>query len=101
MLIAPATPLCASPIGSQTLEINGQAHPARPSVGLLTQPISCIGLPVCAVPVWPGPVARAAGEALPIGVQIIAAPWREDRVLQVAWQLEVAGIVSAPVAELA
>ena len=101
VLIAPATPLCASPIGSQILEINGQALPARPSVGLLTQPISCIGLPVCAVPVWPGPAAVAAGEGLPIGVQIIAAPWREDRVLQVAWQLEVAGIVSAPVAELA
>ncbi len=101
VLIAPATPLCASPIGSQTLEINGQTHPARPSVGLLTQPISCIGLPVCAVPVWPSQAAGSAGRGLPIGVQIIAAPWREDRVLQVAWQLEAAGMVSAPVAELA
>ena len=34
-------------------------------MGLLTQPISCIGLPVCTVPLW-----NAAG-ALPIGVAYI------------------------------
>ena len=63
-------------------------------MGLLTQPISCIGLPVCAVPVW-------EGGALPIGVQVIAAPWREDRVLGVAAALERAGAVTAPIAKLA
>ena len=52
VLIAPATPCAAPPIGTEWLEINGQRLPARPSLGLLTQPISCIGLPVCAVPVW-------------------------------------------------
>jgi Asp-tRNA(Asn)/Glu-tRNA(Gln) amidotransferase A subunit family amidase len=62
---------------------------------LLTQPISCIGLPVCAVPVW------GADAALPIGVQVIAAPWREDLVLRIAASLEARGIVGAPVAALA
>jgi AtzE family amidohydrolase len=94
VLIAPATP-CASPvIGTEWLEINGQRLPARASLGLLTQPVSCIGLPVCAVPVW-GAHAR-----LPVGVQLIAAPWREDRVLAVAAALEAAGVVQAPVAAL-
>jgi Asp-tRNA(Asn)/Glu-tRNA(Gln) amidotransferase A subunit family amidase len=68
--------------------------PARPSLGLLTQPISCIGLPVCAVPVW------GVHASLPIGVQIIAAPWREDHALRVAHALEEAGVCHAPVASL-
>ena len=48
--------------------------PVRPNMGIYTQPISFIGLPVAAVPV---PLAP-----LPIGVQIIAAPWREDVALR-------------------
>ena len=61
-------------------------------MGLLTQPISCIGLPVCCVPVW------ITGEPLPIGVQLIAAPWREDLVLRAAAALQARGVVRAPVA---
>jgi len=38
---------------------------------------------------------------MPIGVQLIAAPWREGLLLRVAHQLEMAGIVQAPVATLA
>jgi aspartyl-tRNA(Asn)/glutamyl-tRNA(Gln) amidotransferase subunit A len=33
---------------------------------------------------------------MPIGVQIIAAPWRVDIALRVAHALECAGVVSAP-----
>jgi aspartyl-tRNA(Asn)/glutamyl-tRNA(Gln) amidotransferase subunit A len=32
---------------------------------------------------------------MPIGVQIIAAPWREDTALRVAYALERAGVVAA------
>jgi amidase/aspartyl-tRNA(Asn)/glutamyl-tRNA(Gln) amidotransferase subunit A len=94
VLIAPATPCPAPEIGTEWLTINGQRLPARPSLGLLTQPISFIGLPVCAVPVWD------CHPQLPIGVQIIAAPWREDLVLRIAHHLQQAGIVRAPVAAL-
>jgi len=94
ILLAAATPCAATPIGSEWLELDGQRLPLRPSLGLLTQPISCIGLPVCAVPVWD------ADPALPIGVQLIAAPWREDLVLRAAAALESRGIVAAPVAAL-
>jgi amidase/aspartyl-tRNA(Asn)/glutamyl-tRNA(Gln) amidotransferase subunit A len=77
-------------------------------MGLLTQPISCIGLPVCCVPVWtpgnalPGTNGALPGTngALPVGVQLIAAPWREDIVLRAAAALEAAGVVAAPVAAL-
>jgi amidase/aspartyl-tRNA(Asn)/glutamyl-tRNA(Gln) amidotransferase subunit A len=63
-------------------------------MGLLTQPISCIGLPVCAVPVW------GAHESLPIGVQVITAPWREDLALRVAHHLQSIGVAASPVAAL-
>ena len=62
-----------------------QRLPLRPSLGLLTQPISCIGLPVLR-----GADVRRAG-ALPIGVQIIAAPWREDLCFRVAAALDASG----------
>jgi 1-carboxybiuret hydrolase len=97
VLLAPATPCTAPLLGSEWIEINGERLPARPSLGLLTQPISCIGLPVCAVPVWG---SNESLPQLPIGVQVIAAPWREDLALRVAHHLELLGVASAPVAAL-
>jgi len=94
VLLAPATPCVAPAIGTEWIDIGGQQLPARASMGLLTQPISCIGLPVCAVPVW------GCHPSLPIGVQVIAAPWREDLVLRVAHALQQQGIATAPVATL-
>jgi amidase/aspartyl-tRNA(Asn)/glutamyl-tRNA(Gln) amidotransferase subunit A len=100
VLLAPATPSAATPIGSEWMEIDGRRLATRPSMGLLTQPISFIGLPVCAVPVWEDTLASNKPRGLPIGVQVIAAPWREDRVLQVAAALERSGLAAAPLATL-
>ena len=94
VLLAPATPCVAQPIGTDFIEIKGKALPARASMGLLTQPISCIGLPVVTVPVW-GCDPKAPH--LSIGVQLVAAPWREDLLLRVAHQLQQQGVVSARV----
>ncbi len=95
VLIAPATPCTAPGIGTEWIELAGKRLPARASLGLLTQPISCIGLPVVAVPLWG---LNPAAPHLPIGVQLIAAPWREDLCLRVAAALEAQGLCSAPVA---
>jgi 1-carboxybiuret hydrolase len=92
LLLAPAAPVIAPLIGSETLELNGRSLPMRASLGLLTQPLSCIGLPVCTVPLWPD--GSAAG-AMPLGVQLIAAPWREDLCLAAARTLELAGVARA------
>lgn len=89
VLIAPATPCSATLIGQETLHINGQAMPARASMGMLTQPISFLGLPVCTVP-----LATASG--LPIGVQLIAAPFKEHLALRAAWALEQQGLTLPP-----
>lgn len=97
VLLAPATPCTAPPIGTEWLEIDGTKLPARASMGLLTQPVSCIGLPVVTVPRWH---TDPAAPHLPIGVQMIAAPWREDLALRVAFALESMAVTHAPVAAL-
>jgi AtzE family amidohydrolase len=87
-IIAPSTPCTAPLIGQQNFVLDGVEMPVRPNMGLYTQPISFIGLPVAAVPI---PL-----EPLPIGVQIIAAPWREDVALRIAHALERAGVAVVP-----
>ena len=92
VLVAPATPTAATPIGQDIVELDGERMPLRPNLGVYTQPISFVGLPVLTVP-----VQNAAG-ALPLGVQLIAAPWREDLLFRAATALERAGVCAAPVA---
>ncbi|WP_339029835.1 AtzE family amidohydrolase [Bradyrhizobium symbiodeficiens] len=88
VLLAPATPCTAPKLGQVNFNLDGVELPVRANIGIHTQPISFIGLPVVAVPV---PL-----EPLPIGVQIIAAPWREDIALRVAHALEKMGVAAAP-----
>ena len=92
ILVAPATPTAATPIGQETLEADGWTVPLRPNMGVYTQPISCIGLPVLAVPV------QNADGALPIGVQLIAKPWAEATLFRAAAFLDREGVCAAPVA---
>jgi 1-carboxybiuret hydrolase len=87
VIIAPATPASAPLLDQKTFVLDGVELPVRPNLGLFTQPISFIGLPVVTVPVW------LTNETMPIGVQIITAPGREDIALRVARALERAGTV--------
>jgi 1-carboxybiuret hydrolase len=87
-ILAPATPCTAPAIGQQTFVLDGVEVPVRANLGIFTQPISFIGLPVVVVPVPLKP--------LPIGVQVITAPWREDVALRIAHALEQIGAVAAP-----
>jgi aspartyl-tRNA(Asn)/glutamyl-tRNA(Gln) amidotransferase subunit A len=93
IILVPSTPCRAPRLGQKTFVLDGQEMLVRPNIGIYTQPISFIGLPVAAVPVWPD-------DGLPLGVQIVAAPWREDLALRVARHLERAGVARAPVARL-
>jgi len=108
LLLAPATPVRAPRIGTEVLEVNGKRVPVRAGMGLLTQPISCLGLPVCVVPLWPAPGVPAPAQVggaedtadppLPIGVQLVAPPWREDLCLAAARALEQAGVARCRIA---
>jgi aspartyl-tRNA(Asn)/glutamyl-tRNA(Gln) amidotransferase subunit A len=86
-ILAPATPCTAPLIGQKTFMFDDAEIPLRPNLGVYTQPISFIGVPIVTVPVPLSP--------LPIGVQVIAAPWREDVALRIAHALEAQGAVAA------
>lgn len=92
ILLMPATPCSAPLIGQDTIEIDGVAVPTRPYLGVYTQPLSFIGLPIVAVPLRPP-------GGLPLGVQIVAGPWHESDALRVARALEQDGVTSAKVAD--
>ncbi|CAJ0992499.1 AtzE family amidohydrolase [Pantoea sp. Nvir] len=90
VMIAPATPCTAPLIGQENIRINSMDMPSCTSMGLLTQPISFLGLPVCSVPL-------ATKSGLPIGLQLIAAPFNEAAVLNVAFYLEQQGVTLSPI----
>jgi aspartyl-tRNA(Asn)/glutamyl-tRNA(Gln) amidotransferase subunit A len=92
ILLTPATPCPAPLIGQDMMTLGAAAVPVRANLGLFTQPFSFIGLPAAVAPIPLDP--------LPVGVQIVAAPWREADVLRVAAALEAAGVARAPVAAL-
>jgi len=93
VILAPATPCPAVTIGQATIVLNGVEVAARPNIGVFTQPLSFIGLPIVCAPIFePG--------TLPLGIQIIAAPYREAAALRVAHELEARGVAAAPIAAL-
>ncbi|YAF96885.1 MAG: AtzE family amidohydrolase [Nodularia sp. CChRGM 3473] len=91
IILAPTTPISAPLIGQQTMILDGEEILVRPHLGLFTQPLSFIGLPVLSVPIQ-------RPNALPLGVQLIAAPYNEALILRVAAVLESQGVISAKVA---
>ncbi len=81
IILAPTTPCVAPLLGQEKIAIAGEEILVRPHLGRFTQPLSFIGLPVLSIPVTePG--------KLPLGVQIIAAPYNESLILRVAAFLE-------------
>ncbi len=89
ILIAPVAPCSAPRLDQTTFDLGGWTLLLRPNIGLYTQPLSFIGLPIVTVPV------DGAG-GMPTGVQIVAAPWREDIALRIAAKLERDGVVGSP-----
>lgn len=81
VILAPTTPCSAPLIGQQTMILDGEEILVRPHLGLFTQPLSFIGLPVLSIPI------QRLG-TLPLGVQLIAAPYNEALILRVAAVLE-------------
>jgi aspartyl-tRNA(Asn)/glutamyl-tRNA(Gln) amidotransferase subunit A len=88
VLIAPITQGPASPIGRETMRLDGAEISIRKNLGIFTQPISFVGAPVIAAPIL--------GGAMPTGVQIIAAPGREDLAFAAALKLEAMGLAVSP-----
>ena len=87
VLIAPAVAGAAPLIADPVVLVKGEPQPARANLGMFTQPISFIGLPVIAVPL--------AVPALPLGVQLIGAPGSDRALLAFAQSLEKDGLIAA------
>ncbi len=93
VLLAPATPIAAPALDQETLTFDGRELPLRPHLGVFTQPVTLVGLPVVVAPVHGhGP--------LPVGVQLIGAPFAEEGLLRIARVLERAGVCAAPIASV-
>ena len=88
VLLAPATPYSATPIGASTIAIDGVQTEIRPNLGVFTQPITLAGVPVVTVPI-------VAPNALPLGVQLIGRPGSEPLLLALAEELERRGVAGA------
>jgi amidase len=51
-------------------------------MGIFTSIFNVTGLPALSLPL------HQSAEGLPVGVQLVAAPWRDDTLLQLGTQLE-------------
>jgi AtzE family amidohydrolase len=91
VLVAPATPCAAPLIGESPIAVAGASLVPRHHLGRFTQPLSFIGLPVLSVPVQ-------QPDGLPLGVQLIAPPYRDALVLRAGAWLQAQGVCQAPVA---
>lgn len=88
VLIAPAT-ICPAPrLGETSVRIGDAMIPVRANLGLFTQPLSFIGLPVVSAPI-------AGTDGMPVGVQVVAAPGCEDHALRLAVALERRGVFAS------
>jgi AtzE family amidohydrolase len=91
VLVLPTVPCVAPVIDQQLIEIDGVSMPPGAIMGRFTQPFSFIGLPAVSVPVVkPG--------QLPVGVQLVAKPFEEAKLIATAGWLESQGIVSGTTA---
>jgi Asp-tRNA(Asn)/Glu-tRNA(Gln) amidotransferase A subunit family amidase len=85
LLLAPATPCPAFPLGVTDWQVSGEILPIRLGIGKFTQCLTPTHVPVAVASVM------GATSGLPVGVQLIAAAGREDRLLAGLAQLDRAG----------
>lgn len=88
VLLTATTPCSAPLIGQRTMDVRGEELLVGMSMGLLAQPWALVGLPALSVPM-------TGRDGLPLGVQLVAAPFREASLFRVASTLEAAGVAVA------
>ena len=85
VILAPVSPVPAPRFADQSTIIDGKELALRPLLGRFVQALAPAGLPILVAPF----VER---DRPPVGVQIVAAPFKEDHVFRVAWALENSGL---------
>ena len=83
VLVTPSAAVLPFPNGQEEVtEIDGRPLADRIDYLAITFLVSLVGLPSMSIPYW------GDGSTIPIGLQIVAPPWREDLLLSVARRLE-------------
>ena len=77
VLIAPAMPVVAPPLGAEDVDIDGRSVPLRPALLTFTMPLTQPGGPVVAVPL-------GEADGLPFGLQIMGKPGADRQALGIA-----------------
>ena len=78
VLVAPTTPISATPVDAGEVEIGGEKQRVRPTLIRFTRPFNATGHPAASIP------CGFTAEGLPIGLQIVGRPFDEATVLRVA-----------------
>ncbi len=86
VLITPATLFSAPPIGHDTVDVDGVAEDVRLMTTACVRAINVLGYPALSMPCGRDP------SGMPLGLQIIARPFEEGLLLNIAAALEDAGI---------
>jgi aspartyl-tRNA(Asn)/glutamyl-tRNA(Gln) amidotransferase subunit A len=82
VLATPTTPIAAPLLEQETVEINGERKELRAACTSLVRPINFFGEPALSM------LCGKTATGLPIGLQLIAAPFAEARLLQIAAAVE-------------
>ena len=89
-LIAPTTPITAPRLGDNTVRLGGREEDVRLAATRLVRSLNLLGLPVLSMP------CGLSGSGLPVGLQIIGAPFQEASILRVGAALEDGGVGIPP-----
>jgi aspartyl-tRNA(Asn)/glutamyl-tRNA(Gln) amidotransferase subunit A len=81
-LVLPATPIAATRIGDDSVQIKGTSHPVRGLLLRLNRPANLAGVPAISVP------CGLTKTGLPVGLQFIAAWTEEPLLLEIARNFE-------------
>ncbi len=81
-LLTPTTPTAAPEIGQTQISLNGRREDVRLASTRLVRALNVVGVPALSMP------CGFTSAGLPVGLQIVAPPFREDRLLLVAAVLE-------------
>lgn len=84
LILAPATPVPASRIGLDEIEIDGETETVRSALVRMNRPANFTGHPAISIP------CGFTREGLPVGMQLIGPHWSEARLLAIAAAYEAA-----------
>ncbi|MDQ2776036.1 MAG: aspartyl/glutamyl-tRNA amidotransferase subunit A [Acidobacteriota bacterium] len=84
VLVGPTTPITAPRLDQKTIPIDGQVEDTRMATTRLVRWVNFLGEPALSMP------CGKASNDMPIGLQLIGAPFAERRLMQIAGKLELA-----------